>query len=77
MEYNKIMVTTRESKKLYTKLSNKAARLEEQLRLVRQEMEDMTEPCTGEAHSNGLIDNCSTCMGVTWGRQIKRVPVEE
>lgn len=70
------MATTLESKKLYTKLSKKADRLEEQLRLVKEEMANMIEPCTGEAHSNGHIDNCSTCMGVTWGKQIKRVKEE-
>ena len=24
-------------------------------------------PCTGEAHGNAFIDNCSGCLGVTWG----------
>lgn len=26
----------------------------------------MTEKCTGEAHSNGFIDNCGVCMP-NWG----------
>ena len=36
-----------------------------------EQLEALTVPCTGEAHSNAFIDNCGCCMGVTWGRMLK------
>jgi hypothetical protein len=36
-----------------------------------EQVEALTVPCTGEAHSNAYIDNCSVCMGVLWGRMLK------
>ena len=36
-----------------------------------QQIESLTEPCCGEAHSNPYIDHCGVCLNVTWGRMLK------
>lgn len=36
-----------------------------------EQVESVTEPCCGEAHSNAFIDNCGVCMNATWGRMLK------
>ena len=45
-------------------------------RCTKEEMEAVTEPCTGEAHDpacGGMIDHCGVCMNTSWGRQLKQV----
>lgn len=39
--------------------------------LSDQELESITVPCYGEAHSNPYIDYCMICLGVRWGRILK------
>lgn len=34
-------------------------------------MDNISEPCPGEAHSNAMIDNCMVCLGGAWGRVVK------
>jgi hypothetical protein len=48
-------------------------RLNKRLTELKKKAEEMTEPCDGEAHSNAFIDNCGSCMGISWGRKLKRV----
>lgn len=40
-------------------------------------IEALTEPCTGEAHSNAHIDHCMVCLDVTWGRVLKAASAED
>lgn len=44
-------------------------------RLSAEEIERLTEPCDGEAHSNPFIDSCARCLGVRWGRKLKATEV--
>jgi hypothetical protein len=41
-------------------------------RATSEQMAEFTEPCCGEAHSNPYIDHCMVCLGVQWGRMMKR-----
>lgn len=36
-----------------------------------EEIEALTEPCDGDAHSNAYIDNCGRCLSAGWGRMMK------
>lgn len=36
--------------------------------LAEQALAAETDPCDGEAHSNGFIDHCMSCLNCTWGR---------
>lgn len=40
-------------------------------RATSQEIESVTVPCYGDAHSNPYIDYCFTCMYTKWGRMLK------
>jgi len=43
---------------------------------TKEQIEQFTEPCMGEAHSpevGGMIDYCMRCMSVRWGRMLKSV----
>lgn len=40
--------------------------------LTRAELNLVTDPCVGDAHSNPYIDNCMVCLGTIWGRMFKR-----
>ncbi len=42
---------------------------------TKEQIERVTDPCDGEAHSNAFIDNCMICAPL-WGRMLKR-PIEE
>ena len=39
--------------------------------LSDHEIESITVPCYGEAHSNPYIDHCMVCLNVRWGRILK------
>ena len=40
--------------------------------LTPEQQVELTEPCTGEAHSNAFIDNCMVCLHYSWGRMLRR-----
>lgn len=40
-------------------------------RATPEEIDSVTEPCPGHAHSNPYIDYCLTCMNTKWGRVLK------
>ncbi len=37
-----------------------------------EQVEELTVPCSGEAHSNPHIDHCMMCLGIKWGRMLKQ-----
>lgn len=40
--------------------------------LTDAQIEALTEPCAGEAHSNAYVDFCGCCgNGTPWGRMLK------
>jgi hypothetical protein len=43
-------------------------------RASKEQIEELTEPCPGEAHANAHIDYCMSCLGVIWGRKLKPLP---
>lgn len=51
-------------------------RLNKKLAELKKQAEEMTEPCTGETHTNGG-GGCGLCMGITWGRMLKRPREDE
>lgn len=48
-----------------------AARLRFFRNATEEQIEALTDPCEGEAHSNAYIDHCGRCLNATWGRVLK------
>lgn len=46
-------------------------RLQAERARLEARLNDLTVPCSGEAHSNPFIDNCMVCLPYTWGRVLK------
>jgi len=44
---------------------------------TEKEILEFTDPCNGDAHSNPYIDYCGVCLGIRYGRMLKRLPVKE
>lgn len=45
-------------------------------RATPEEIEAVTQPCPGDAHTNPHIDYCLRCMNTKWGRVLKDLPKE-
>ena len=72
MPYFKKMNNAANTKTLaqVTKLSGKSKWKFFQAASANQ-IEDLTVPCHGAAHTNAHIDHCMVCANVAWGRMLK------